>query len=61
MSYAQTANNTFSVPDNAGIGNLNGFFKDTWESQLNILIPDGVKVLNKIGFMSKEKMPGRSI
>lgn len=60
MSYTNnvSGSNVFSVPDNTGIGNLNGFFKDTWESQLNVLIPDGVKILNKISFMPKEKMPG---
>ena len=50
MSYTNnvSGSNVFSVPDNTGIGNLNGFFKDTWESQLNVLIPDRVKILNKI-------------
>ncbi len=51
------ANNTFSTPDNT-VGNLNGLFKETYADKMQELIPDGVKLLNKIKFMSKEKQPG---
>lgn len=50
-------NNTFSTPDNSA-GNLNGLFKETYADKLQELIPDGVKILNKIKFMSKDKQPG---
>lgn len=50
-------NNTFSTPDNS-VGNLNGLFKETYADKLQELIPDGVKILNKIKFMSKDKQPG---
>jgi hypothetical protein len=51
------ANNTFGTPDNS-VGNLNGLFKETYADKMQELIPDGVKLLNKIKFMSKEKQPG---
>lgn len=51
------ANNSFSTPDNT-VGNLNGLFKETYADKMQDLIPDGVKLLNKIKFMSKEKQPG---
>lgn len=51
------ANNVFSTPDNT-VGNLNGLFKETYADKMQELIPDGVKLLNKIKFMSKEKQPG---
>ena len=51
------ANNTFSNPSGT-VGNLNGFFKETYGDKLKNLIPDGVKLLNKIKFMPKDKMPG---
>lgn len=51
------ANNTFSTPDNT-VGNLNGLFKETYADKMQELIPDGVKLLNKIKFMAKEKQPG---
>ncbi len=50
-------NNVFSTPDNT-VGNLNGLFKETYADKMQELIPDGVKLLNKIKFMSKEKQPG---
>jgi len=53
---SQTAN-TFSTPDNT-VGNLNGLFKETYADKMKELIPDGVKILNLIKFMSKEKQPG---
>jgi len=40
------------------IGTLNGLFKETYADSLKELIPDGVKLLNKIKFMSKDKQPG---
>lgn len=54
MSLAQ---NTFSTPDNT-VGNLNGLFKEVYADKLKELIPDGVKLLNMIKFMSKDKQPG---
>jgi len=51
------AYNTYGTPNNT-VGNLNGLFKETYDSKLNLLIPDGVKLLNMIKFGSKEKMPG---
>ena len=40
------------------VGTLNGFFKEAYADKLAELIPDGVKLLNKIQFMSKDKQPG---
>lgn len=40
------------------LSTLNGLFKETYGDQLKELIPDGVKLLNKIKFMSKDKQPG---
>lgn len=40
------------------LGTLNGLFKDEYADKLETLIPDGVKLLNKIKFMSKDKQPG---
>jgi hypothetical protein len=51
------ANNTFSNPG-ATVGNLNGLFKETYADKLKDLVPDGVKLLNRIKFNSKDKMPG---
>ena len=49
--------NTFGTPNNT-VGTLNGFFKETYADKLKELIPDGVKLLNKIKFMAKDKQPG---
>jgi len=49
--------NTYGTPNNT-VGTLNGFFKETYSDRLAELIPDGVKLLNKIKFMSKDKQPG---
>lgn len=49
--------NTWGTPNNT-VGTLNGFFKETYADKLSELIPDGVKLLNKIKFMSKDKQPG---
>lgn len=40
------------------LSTLNGLFKETYADKLQKLIPDGVKVLNKIPFLSKDKQPG---
>lgn len=37
---------------------LNGFFKEAYASKLEELIPDGVKLLNRIPFLPKDKQPG---
>lgn len=50
--------NTFGTPNNT-VGNLNGMFKETYGDKLEALIPDGVKLLNKIKFLGKEKTPGK--
>lgn len=49
--------NTFGTPNNS-VGTLNGLFKETYADKLADLIPDGVKLLNKIKFMAKDKQPG---
>lgn len=53
---SQTAN-VFSTPDGV-TGNLNGLFKEVYADKMKELIPDGVKILNMIKFMSKDKQPG---
>jgi len=40
------------------VDSLNGLFKETYADKLSELIPDGVKLLNKINFLPKEKQPG---
>ena len=40
------------------LSTLNGLFKEAYGDKLNNLIPDGVKILNKIKFMPKDKQPG---
>jgi hypothetical protein len=45
------ANNTYA-------GSLNAMFKENYAEKIEELIPDGVKLLNKIKFMSKDKQPG---
>jgi hypothetical protein len=49
--------NTWGNPQGT-VGTLNGFFKEAYADKLGELIPDGVKLLNKIKFMSKDKQPG---
>lgn len=49
--------NTWGNPSGT-VGTLNGFFKETYADKLSELIPDGVKLMNKIPFMSKDKQPG---
>jgi len=55
--YKMAQDNTFGTPDNS-VGNLNGLFKEVYADKLNDLIPDGVKLLNKIKFSAKDKAPG---
>jgi hypothetical protein len=38
--------------------NLNGLYKKVYDGKLENLIPDGVKLLNNIKFVRKEKRPG---
>lgn len=45
------ANNTFS-------GSLNAMFKENYADKIEDLIPDGVKLLNEVKFMPKDKQPG---
>lgn len=49
--------NVFSTPDNT-VGQLNGFFKEIYADKLKDLIPEGLKVINAIDFVSKEKQGG---
>lgn len=51
------ANNVWSNPQGT-VGNLNGLFKETYADKLKDLVPDGVKLLNKVAFVAKDKMPG---
>lgn len=37
---------------------LNGLFKEVYADKIEVLIPDGVKALNRVDFASKEKQPG---
>lgn len=55
MSVA--ANNTWGNPAGT-VGTLNGLFKETYADKLKELIPDGVKLLNRIKFLPKDKQPG---
>lgn len=53
--------NVFSTPGVDGgsvIGNLNGFFKEQYADKLKDLIPEGLKIINAIGFAAKEKQGG---
>lgn len=43
---------------NAYAGSLNAMFKENYAEKIEKLIPDGVKLLNLVGFMPKDKMPG---
>ena len=49
--------NTWGNPAGT-VGTLNGLFKETYADKLQELIPDGVKLLNRIKFQSKDKQPG---
>jgi hypothetical protein len=49
--------NTWGDPAGT-VGTLNGLFKETYADKLEELIPDGVKLINMIKFMSKDKQPG---
>ena len=51
--------NTFGTPGpGSTVGTLNGFFKESYADKLGELIPDGVKLMNRLKFMSKDKQPG---
>src|SRR5450631_665864 len=49
--------NVFSTPNNT-VGNLNGLFKEVYADKMKELIPDGVKLINLMKFMAKDKQPG---
>lgn len=49
--------NTWGNPAGT-VGTLNGLFKETYANELENLIPDGVKILNKIKFQARDKQPG---
>lgn len=40
------------------LSTMNGMFKEAYADKLQELIPDGVKLLNRIKFASKDKQPG---
>ena len=52
-----STSNKFSTPDNV-VGNLNGFFKEVYADKLHELIPEGLKLVNMIKFIGKEKQGG---
>jgi hypothetical protein len=54
---ASPAYNTWGNPAGT-VGTLNGLFKETYADKLKELIPDGVKLINRIKFMAKDKQPG---
>ena len=39
-------------------GDMNALFKEVYADKVKELVPDGVKVLNLIDFMAKDKQPG---
>ena len=45
------ANNTYA-------GSLNAMFKENYAEKIEDLIPDGVKILNRVKFLPKDKQPG---
>src|ERR1035437_4615170 len=49
--------NTWGNPQGT-VGTLNGLFKEAYADKLEDLIPDGVKLLNQIKFMAKDRQPG---
>jgi hypothetical protein len=49
--------NKFSTADNT-VGNLNGMFKEVYADKLHELIPEGLKLVNMIKFIGKEKQGG---
>jgi hypothetical protein len=42
------------------VSTLNGLFKETYADKIENLIPDGVKLMPAIKFISKEKQPGNN-
>jgi hypothetical protein len=57
MATGYAGSNTFNGDVN-GAGSLNSMFKESYADKLGQLIPDGVKLLNKVEFLSKDKQPG---
>lgn len=55
MAIHVPAANVFSTDT---IGNLNGFFKEVYADKLSELIPEGLKLVNMIKFIGKEKQGG---
>lgn len=49
--------NTFTATSNP-LGNMNGFFKEVYADKLQELIPEGLKLVNMIKFIGKEKQGG---
>lgn len=49
--------NTYGTPNNS-VGTLNGLFKEVYAKELVNLIPDGVKLLNKIPFAKRDATLG---
>jgi hypothetical protein len=49
------SSNVFSTDT---VGNLNGFFKEVYADKLQELIPEGLKLVNMIKFIGKEKQGG---
>jgi len=50
-----STSNKFSTDQ---VGNLNGFFKEVYADKLQELIPEGLKLVNMIKFIGKEKQGG---
>jgi hypothetical protein len=55
MAIHVPAANVFSTDT---VGNLNGFFKEVYADKLSELIPEGLKLVNMIKFIGKEKQGG---
>lgn len=49
--------NTFGTPNNS-VGTLNGFFKERYANELKNLIPDNVKLMKMVDFVSKDRQGG---
>jgi hypothetical protein len=42
------------------VATLNGNFKEVYADKMERLIPDGKKILQKIKFVSRDRMPGNA-
>lgn len=42
------------------LATLNGLFKEVYAGKIENLIPDGVKLLNRIPFAKKDAQPGNA-